>query len=71
MELATNILVILFVVAGVLCLYAALMNAEWFFRSPNVRILVGSLSRTSSRIIYAVIGLAILAMGAYIKFGPA
>lgn len=53
-----------FAVAGLLSVYVALTGADWFFRSPGVRMLVGRLSRTGARVVYAVAGLAILAMAA-------
>lgn len=42
------------------------MNREWFFTSPSVRAVTGSLPRRRARILYAVIGLAIIAMALYI-----
>lgn len=59
---ATYILATAFIAAALLCLYAALSGAEWFFRSTGVRMLTGSLSRPLSRILYAILALAILFM---------
>ena len=56
----TRLLSALFAAGGALCLYAALRGSSWFFRSPNVRWLAGAL--------YALLGLAIIAMAATLAF---
>ncbi len=65
-DTATYILSGLFLLSGGLSLAAAVMNREWFFTSPSVRAVTGSLPRRRARILYAVIGLAIIAMAIYI-----
>lgn len=67
-DTATYILSGLFLLSGGLSLAAAVMNREWFFTSPSVRAVTGSLPRHRARILYAVIGLAIIAMAIYIYF---
>lgn len=67
-DTATYILSGLFLLSGGLSLAAAVMNREWFFTSPSVRAVTGSLPRRRARILYAVIGLAIIAMAIYIYF---
>lgn len=56
------ILVALFTAGGLLCLYASVMGSRWFFRSPNVRWLSDLMPLWCARIIYGIIGIAILAM---------
>ena len=68
---ATHIITAIFALAGLLSLYVALTGAKWFFRSPGVRMLEGSLPLTAARIIYGAIGLAILGMALYIHTHPA
>ncbi|MDE6326798.1 MAG: hypothetical protein K2M02_11550 [Duncaniella sp.] len=65
-DTATYILSGIFLLSGGLSLAAAVMNREWFFTSPSVRAVTGSLPRRRARILYAVIGLAIIAMAIYI-----
>ena len=61
-ELATLILLVCFAAGGGLALFVAIADSDWFFRSVGVRALAGKLRRPVARIIYALIGLAILAM---------
>lgn len=65
-DTATYILLGLFLLSGGLSLAAAVMNWEWFFTSPSVRAVTGSLPRRRARILYTAIGLAIIAMAIYI-----
>lgn len=62
---ASRILAVLFMASGLLSLTAAIAGWEWFFRSYNVQILSGRLKRRNARILYAIIGLAIIATGIY------
>lgn len=59
---ASYILASIFAIAGLLSVSASAANWNWFFESPNVRLLTSRLSRGASRIFYALIGVAILAM---------
>lgn len=61
---ARMIMVAMFLIAGTLSAYAAIFNPEWFFRSPNVRILTGSLRRPIQRLIYGLLAAAMLFMAA-------
>lgn len=61
---ARMIMAAMFLIAGTLSAYAAIFNPEWFFRSPNVRILTGSLRRPIQRLIYGLLGAAMLFMAA-------
>jgi uncharacterized membrane protein YuzA (DUF378 family) len=66
MVIATIFICILFFVAGMLSLLAAIFNWDWFFNSSNAKLLTGTFSRTIARIVYAVIGIAVLGMDAVI-----
>lgn len=68
MQLQTAVFIMagLFTVGGLLSICAALFNFDWFFRSEGVRMLTGQLHRRWQRAVYAVVGLATLAMAAYI-----
>ncbi len=47
---------------GIFCLLASLLNREWFFRSRGVAALVGRVRRPWQRTLYAILGIAMLAM---------
>lgn len=62
MFIAQLIMAAMFLIAGVLSAYAAIFNPDWFFRSPNVRILTGTLRRPLQRLIYALLAAAMIFM---------
>lgn len=62
---ASRILAGLFFISGALSLVAAIAGWNWFFDTYNVKILTGRMSRRLSRVLYALLGLAIMAMGVY------
>ncbi|MDE7024743.1 MAG: hypothetical protein K2O88_02545 [Paramuribaculum sp.] len=66
MHIATWILITLFTIAGTLALGAAITNARWLFGSANARMLTARISRRTSRIIYGIAGMSILAMAVYL-----
>lgn len=66
MKVATIFICIMFFAAGMLSLLAAVFNWDWFFNSSNAKLLTGTFSRTVSRMVYAVIGCAVLGMDAVI-----
>jgi len=68
---ATLVMVAMFAFAGLLAVYVAAVNAEWFFRSQSVRSLTGNSSRRTARIVYGIAGLAILAVSAYMALTSA
>lgn len=59
---ASIILIVIFACVGLFSVVAAIASWDWFFQSPNVRILTGKLSRGKARMVYLIIGVAILAM---------
>lgn len=65
LTVASIILVVAFALGGGLALYAALTGARWFFGSPGVRMLAGGMGRKAARVLYGVLGVAILGMSAY------
>ncbi len=62
---ATLLLVALFSVCGVFSIVAGIAGWDWFFNSVNVRVLTGKLRRPLARLLYVVLGMAILAMAMY------
>lgn len=62
---ASRILACLFFVSGALSLIAAIAGWNWFFDTYNVKILTGRMRRGLSRLLYALLGLAIIGMGVY------
>jgi len=65
---AACILSVIFFIGGMLALLAAVMGWNWFFNSYGVKMLTYKLSRTSARILYAIIGVCIIAMAVKILF---
>lgn len=51
----------IFAIAGIVSLLASALNADWFFRSANVRMLTLGARRSLQRIIYAIFGLLMIA----------
>lgn len=51
----------IFAIAGIVSLLASALNADWFFRSANVRMLTLGTRRPLQRIIYAIFGLLMMA----------
>lgn len=62
MKVATIFICIMFFAAGMLSLLAAIFNWDWFFNSSNAKLLTGTFNRVVARIIYAIIGCAVLGM---------
>ena len=61
-KIAMAAITVIFAVSGLLALAAAALNWDWFFRARNARMLVGRYSRRTARIVYAIVGILILAM---------
>lgn len=59
---ATLVLAVIFLAVGALCLFVSLKGCDWFFRSAGVRAFVWRMSRTQARVLYGIIGAAIMAM---------
>ncbi len=59
---AGYIMASIFALGGSLSIAAAICNWDWFFRSESVRMLTWRLSRHWQRAVYAMLGIAILAM---------
>ncbi|MCM1483845.1 MAG: Imm17 family immunity protein [Muribaculaceae bacterium] len=66
LTVASYILGGIFAGAGALCLYVSIAGCQWFFRSAGVRALTSHMKRSYARILYALIGVAILGMAARI-----
>lgn len=68
MSLLTGTLVLigLFTLCGLFSILAGVAGWNWFFTSVNSRMLTGRMSRKWARILYIVLGLAILAMAAHL-----
>ena len=58
---ATLLMSGIFAIAGIVSLLASALNADWFFRSANVRMLTLGARRPLQRIIYAIFGLLMIA----------
>ena len=62
---ATLVLVVLFTFCGIFSIVAGIAGWSWFFDNINARVLTGKLRRPLARLLYIVLGLAILAMAMY------
>lgn len=65
-EGATLLLAALLAAGGCFALTAAAAGWEWFFRSANVRVLVGRMSRRGARLFYGAVGMALIVAAAAI-----
>lgn len=65
---ATYILAAIFAAGGLFSILAAIFGWEWFFASANVRILTGKMSRMAARVLYGLIGVAIISMAVYLCY---
>lgn len=63
---AAYILCAIFTLCGLFSILAGIAGWDWFFNSVNVRMLVGNMRRLYARIIYVVLGIAILGMAFYL-----
>lgn len=59
---ATLVLGVVFLSAGALCLFVSVKGSDWFFGNVGVRSVTGRMSRRRARVLYGVIGAAIMAM---------
>lgn len=64
----TIILIAIFTFTGALAVIAAIAGWNWFFNSSNARMLTGRLSFRNARIVYFILGTAILSMAAYMAY---
>lgn len=71
MRAATIILAVIFASGGLTALYAALTGAPWFFSTRSARSLTGRMSPRMARILYGLLGAAILAMALTLLLNPA
>lgn len=53
---------VIFAAGGLTALYAALTGAPWFFSTRSARSLTGRMSQRLARILYGLLGAAILGM---------
>jgi small neutral amino acid transporter SnatA (MarC family) len=52
-----------FVVSGLFAFFSALANWEWFMAHPRAELFVKLFGRSGARIVYALIGLTLIAIG--------
>ncbi|WP_295731121.1 Imm17 family immunity protein [uncultured Muribaculum sp.] len=69
-EAAKMLLVIIFAAVGVFSVAAGVAGWPWFYASLNARILTGRMRRRHARIFYVAVGIAIIAMAAYLFVQP-
>jgi len=53
----------LFLLAGCFSAACALMNWDWFFKSPNSQFIVKSFGRNYARLFYGIVGLILIVIG--------
>ncbi len=54
-----------FVLVGLMAVLAAVFNWDWFFTANNTRFIVENVGRVRARLLYAVIGLFMIATGVF------
>ena len=55
----------IFALAGLVSLWAALLDWDWFFMARNAQFVVRNVGRKQARWFYGVLGLILLAMAAF------
>ena len=55
----------IFTVVGVVAILAATFNWDWFFESQNSRIIVQNVGRKQARLLYALLGVLLIATAVY------
>lgn len=55
----------IFALVGALTILASLFNWDWFFTSENTRFLVQKVGRSRARILYALLGVLMIATACY------
>ena len=55
----------IFALAGLVSLWAALLDWDWFFTARNAQFVVRNVGRKQARWFYGVLGLILLAMAAF------
>ena len=58
----------IFLLTGVIALFASLFNQDWFFTADNCRFAVKKFGRNGARWIYGTIGLLLIAAAIYFYF---
>ena len=57
------------VLLGLLASWASLSNHDRFYQLPKIRWLEDRWGRTTARVIYVILGVALLGLGAYVLLG--
>lgn len=55
----------IFVIGGLIAFLSAIFNWNWFFTAQNTQFIVKNTGRRKARLIYAVIGLAMICTGVF------
>lgn len=63
-----NVIQVLFLLAGLMALLAAVCNWEWFFSSDNAALVVRHLGRTKSRWLYGALGALFIVAAVYFYY---
>jgi hypothetical protein len=53
-------------ILGLLALWAAIQNHDWFYELPKIRWIEERWGRARARMVYAMLGIALLAAGIYV-----
>jgi hypothetical protein len=55
----------IFVIGGLIALLSAIFNWNWFFTAQNSQFVVKNTGRRKARLIYAIIGIAMICTGVF------
>ena len=59
---------VLFALAGILAILASILNWNWFFTAENTQFLVKSIGRQRTRLLYGVLGIALISVAIYLFY---
>ena len=63
--MAKYFMMIIFAVTGLISALASIFNWDWFFTAQNAQYAVKRFGRQHSRLIYGLLGMALVAMSIY------
>lgn len=55
----------IFVMVGLLAIFASLFNWDWFFKAQNTQFIVHNVGRKQARLFYALLGMLMIATAIY------
>ena len=63
-----HIIQTIFLLTGIIALWASLLNNDWLFTAENARFVVGKLGRNGARWVYGTIGILFITAAIYFYY---